>query len=199
MASATGPGPPLWGAVLPVLASPSFDQAILGQAVPPAGCPGRVLRTPGWDAGDMACFNPSKPWRFAGVSQVKQTRDPSSGGIGEGWTKCAWVAWGLSPIPQVSTGPEGGAPGCPPMEETCMHLADESWLLLSSGHPAWGMLLPALFYRHREVQPSAKGTQQVWVRPCRPCKSSGFQGLVCINANSPCRRGIKPRWMEAAG
>ena len=62
MASATGPGPPLWGAVLPVLASPSSDQATLGQAVLPAGSPGRVLRTPGWDAGDMACFDLSKPF-----------------------------------------------------------------------------------------------------------------------------------------
>ena len=135
-------------------------------------------------------------WGFAGVSQVKQTRDPGSG---EGWTECACVSWSLSPIPQVSTDPEGEAPGCLPMEETCLHLADESWLLLSSGNPAWGMLLPALFYRHREVQPSAKGTQHVWVHPCRACKSSEFQGLICINANSPCRRGIKPRWMKAAG
>lgn len=42
----------------------------------------------------------------------------------------------------------------------------------------WGMLLPALFYRHREVQPSATGTRQVRRRPCRACKSSGLQGLV---------------------
>lgn len=80
-----------------------------------------------------------------------------------------------------------------------MQLVDESWLLLSSGNPAQGMLLPAPFYRHREVQPSAKGTQHVWVRPHRAHKSTGFQGLVCINENSPCRRGIRPRWMEAAG
>lgn len=78
MASATGPGPPLRGAVLPVLASPSSDQATLGQAVPPAGCPGRVLRTPGWDAGDMACFDLSKSFHAGALLECHKWSRPET-------------------------------------------------------------------------------------------------------------------------